>query len=94
MKKIWISITIIAILLMVTGSSLASSGGDYEISFYTIDGGGNTSSGGIYEVTGTIGQPDASGALTAVSGGTFSLFGGFWGGGFLDYFTFIPLVLK
>ena len=34
--------------------------GDYEIRWSTIDGGGGTSSGGTYTLTGTIGQHDAA----------------------------------
>jgi hypothetical protein len=37
--------------------------------------GGGTGTGGVYSVTITIGQPDASGAMT---GGSYSLTGGFW----------------
>jgi hypothetical protein len=47
----------------------------YSIDWYKIAGGGGTSSGGVYSVSGTIGQPDAS---TAMSGGNYSLTGGFW----------------
>ena len=47
----------------------------YSIDWYKISGGGGTSTGGVYSVSGTIGQPDASGALT---GGSYSLTGGFW----------------
>jgi hypothetical protein len=47
----------------------------FEINWSTIDGGGGTSTGGVYSVSGTIGQPDASGTMT---GGNFSLTGGFW----------------
>src|SRR3954470_7415610 len=47
----------------------------YSIDWFTVDGGGGTSTGGVYSVTGTIGQPDAG----TMSGGTFSLTGGFWG---------------
>jgi hypothetical protein len=46
------------------------------IPWYTIDGGGGTSSGGTFVLSGTIGQPDA-GTLT---GGAFTLRGGFWNG--------------
>jgi hypothetical protein len=49
--------------------------GQYSIDWQTIDGGGGTSTGGVYSVTGTIGQPDAG----AMSGGNFTLDGGFWG---------------
>jgi hypothetical protein len=47
----------------------------YSIDWYTIDGGGGTSTGGVYSVSGTIGQHDAGGPMT---GGNFSLTGGFW----------------
>ena len=47
----------------------------YSIDWSTIDGGGGTSTGGVYSVSGTIGQPDASGAMI---GGQYSLTGGFW----------------
>ena len=47
----------------------------YSIDWYKIAGGGGTSTGGTYQVNGTIGQPDASGAMT---GGNYSLTGGFW----------------
>src|SRR5437899_1308639 len=46
----------------------------YNIDWFTIDGGGGTSTGGVYSVSGTIGQPDAG----VMSGGSYSLAGGFW----------------
>ena len=48
----------------------------FDMSWYTIDGGGGSSSGGVFVVNGTIGQPDAG----AMSGGSFQLAGGFWNG--------------
>lgn len=47
----------------------------YSISWYKVSGGGGTSTDGTYVVSGTIGQHDAGGPLT---GGNFSLTGGFW----------------
>lgn len=47
----------------------------YSIDWHTIDGGGGTSTGGVYSVSGTIGQPDARGLMT---NGQFSVIGGFW----------------
>jgi hypothetical protein len=47
----------------------------YSVDWYKISGGGGTSSNGQYIVSGTIGQPDASGAM---SGGNYSVTGGFW----------------
>ncbi len=49
----------------------------YDLSWYTIAGGGATfSTGGTYELGGTIGQSDAN--QVAMTGGTFNLVGGFW----------------
>ncbi len=48
---------------------------DFEISWHTIDGGGEMfSNGGNFELSGTIGQPDAG----VMTGGDFALTGGFW----------------
>src|SRR2546426_401573 len=47
----------------------------YSIDWFTIDGGGGTSTGTVYAVSGTIGQPDAG---PMMSGGSFALTGGFW----------------
>lgn len=47
----------------------------YAINWYTIDGGGGTSTGGVYSVSGTIGQPDAGPAMT---NGQYAVTGGFW----------------
>lgn len=48
---------------------------NYSIDWHTIDGGGGMSTGGVYSVSGTIGQPDAG----VMSGGNYSIAGGFWG---------------
>lgn len=47
----------------------------YSINWYKISGGGGTSTSATYTVSGTIGQHDAGGPMT---GGTYSLTGGFW----------------
>jgi len=47
----------------------------YSINWFTVDGGGGTSTGGVYSVSGTIGQPDAGGPMT---NGQYSVTGGFW----------------
>ena len=67
----------VAVLLLVASSSLAQTGGSYDLTWNTIDGGGATfSTGGSYRVGGTVGQPDAG----LSSAGAFVLNGGFWGG--------------
>jgi hypothetical protein len=62
-------LTLLALALV-----LAASADQYSIDWSTIDGGGGTSTGGPYAVTGTISQPDAG----RMSGGNFTLQGGFW----------------
>ena len=67
MKKL-----LILLALLIPMISFAQS---YSIDWHKISGGGGTSSGGQYSLSGTIGQPDASSAMT---GGSYSLTGGFW----------------
>jgi len=62
----------LAALLLLSVSAMAQS---YTVDWYKISGGGGTSTGGTYQVTGTIGQFDAG---SAMSGGNYSLNGGFW----------------
>jgi hypothetical protein len=49
----------------------------FAIAWSTIDGGGGSSSGGSYAISGTIGQPDAG----VLAGVRFGDSGGFWNGG-------------
>jgi hypothetical protein len=60
--------------LACSGSIHLANSQTYSIGWSTIDGGGGTSTGGVYAVSGTIGQPDAG----SMSGGQFTLQGGFW----------------
>ena len=60
---------------LLIGLALAATAQNYSIDWWTIDGGGGTSTGGVYSVSGTIGQPDAG----TMSGGNYTLQGGFWG---------------
>jgi hypothetical protein len=49
--------------------------GIYDLSWWTVDGGGATfSTGDSYSLGGTVGQPDAG----TSGGGTYNLVGGFW----------------
>jgi len=47
----------------------------FSIDWFKVSGGGGTSTGSVYSITGTIGQHDANGSM---SGGNYSLTGGFW----------------
>lgn len=82
---------LLAALLSLPVWALAQSGGGYDLTWNTIDGGGATfSTGGGYSLGGTIGQPDAG----TLSGGGYTLGGGFWGGGVVRYGIYLPLVLR
>jgi len=65
--------TITTILSLFASLTLASAQ-PFTIDWFTIDGGGGTSTNGGFYLTGTIGQPDAG----VMSGGSFTLQGGFW----------------
>jgi hypothetical protein len=81
----------VAFLLAAATSALAQSGGGYDLSWGTIDGGGATfGTGGGYSLGGTIGQPDAG----AMSGGVYTEGGGFWAGVKALFYRYAPLTLK
>jgi hypothetical protein len=63
------------VLWALLAAALPASAQTFTIDWFTIDGGGGTSTGGVYSLSGTIGQPDASGPMT---GGNYALVGGFW----------------
>jgi len=77
-------------LLLTTATVVGQDGSGYDLSWWTVDGGGGESSGDRYALAGTVGQPDA-GTLT---GGEYSLVGGFWAGAPVKYEVFLPLVLR
>lgn len=64
-----------ACAFVIFGLVTSASAQSYSIDWYKIAGGGGTSTGGVYSLSGTIGQPDAS---PAMSGGNYSVTGGFW----------------
>jgi hypothetical protein len=66
--------TILSVLVFLLLASVASAQ-PYAVDWYKVAGGGGTSTGGTYQVSGTIGQPDAS---SVMSGGQYAMTGGFW----------------
>ena len=68
---------VLLVMLAASSVAVAQSGGPYRIVWNTIDGGGGTSAGGPYTMTGTIGQPDAGYHYQS----PYELLGGFWVGG-------------
>ena len=65
----------LAAVLLATSAAV----GQFEIHWWTTDGGGEmSSSGGAFALSSTIGQPDAG--VVPLIGGEFALTGGFWVG--------------
>lgn len=62
--------------LLVYGTAHAQT----DLTWFTIDCGGGTSTGGVYTLSGTIGQPDAA----VSTGGDYTLAGGFWAAATVD----------
>ncbi len=73
-KQRWLRGLELAGVLVLPAITHAQSGGQFDLSWSTIAGGGGTSRGGQFALNGTSGQPGA-GLLT---GGSFRLEGGFW----------------
>jgi hypothetical protein len=69
MKTIRI-LTALALWFVATAASA-----QYAINWYKVSGGGGTSTGALYSVSGTIGQHDAAGPMT---NGQYAVTGGFW----------------
>ena len=67
MKKL---ILLLSVLLPAAGFAQS-----YSMDWYKITGGGGAGSGGVFSVSGAMGQPDAGMPMT---GGNYSLTGGFW----------------
>lgn len=87
---------LVALLLLASvalwSTAPAVAGGDYDLSWWTVNGGGGKSSSSVYTLVGTVGQPDAGPALT---GGGYALIGGFWPGASSDsQRAYLPVILR
>jgi hypothetical protein len=71
-KQKSVRVVIMAMTCLDLSNTVANA--QYTIPWFTIDGGGGYSSGGNFELDGTIGQHDAGSTMT---GGNFALGGGF-----------------
>lgn len=71
------AVWMLGLAMLASSPALGQSdyGPGFTIPWFTIDGGGGSTSGGPFELASTIGQFDARPVL---SGGTFTIIGGFW----------------
>lgn len=85
---------VVAIALLLAVSTALAQGDDYDLYWWTVDGGGGSVSDGSsgYTLMGTAGQPDAG----ELAGGSYTLNGGFWQGGASaeGCKIYLPLMLK
>jgi len=76
-RKTAIAIVVAVVLSVAASLAYAQVGGNFDLSWNSVAGGGGTfSTGGQYSLGGTVAQPGAG----TQSGGSFTLNGGFWGG--------------
>ena len=88
-------LNVTTLILLLAFSVVAAQTGDFDLVWHTIDGGGGTSTGGDrFALSGTIGQPDAG----KMSGGAYALHGGFWPAiaapGVGGNTVYLPLILR
>jgi len=76
-KRFTVFLALLALAVLLVAAVALAQGLGHEVTWSAVDGGGDTSTGGDYSLSGTIGQPDAGAVL---SGGDFGLRGGFWPG--------------
>ena len=91
--KPWTVITLVLVLI-IFGSGMAFASASYNLSWWTVDGGGGTSSGDGYTLNATLGQADAG---TLSTGGGYTLASGFWHGGVAVSpltMMYLPLLVK
>ena len=92
MKPILAVLIVVAALFLLASAVLAQSGSGYQLSWWSVDGGAQKLTADPYTLVGTAGQPDAN----ALTGGGFTLAGGFWPAGALaaGHEVYLPLVIR
>lgn len=86
------AIVLAAVLALALGTLALAQVTMPQIDWWTVDGGGGTSSGDNYVIRGTIGQPEAGGLS---EDGTYMVSGGFWGASSLPLGNlYLPIVQK
>lgn len=96
MKRGYLALLLLLFLALAVGvtnaAPRAAAVSNYDLAWWTTDGGGATASaGGAYLLGGTAGQPDAG----TLQGSPYILAGGFWeGGATLQNSVYLPLICK
>lgn len=98
MNRFIIIIGLAAMALVSSGSRLSAEPAAPQATYELVksySGPSGSGSAGIYDLSSSIGQPAAG----EISAGSYTLGGGFWGGGVLvpiqdNFSVYLPLVLK
>jgi hypothetical protein len=84
-------LALLGLAVVAVAAAQSGSASGYDLSWWTVDGGGGTVQGGGYTLRGTAGQPDAA----TWSGASYTVAGGFWGAAWpAGYAIYLPLVLR
>ena len=92
-KKLIAAVLLACVLAALLAAPRASSqtGGTYDLTWNTFDGGGITfAAGGNYQLGGTIGAADAG----TIGTGSYTLAGGFWSGVLGKQAVYLPAVRR
>lgn len=90
-KKILLLGILTALLALTVVATAAGPLADsFSIPWWTVDGGGGSSQGGAYTLKGTVGQADAG----TISGGNFSLTGGYWSITMVVFRIYLPVTQR
>jgi len=90
-KRNHILLLVIVLLGLLAAGAVQAAPLAYALPWWTADGGGGAASGGSYSLGSTAGQPDAG----VLSGGGFTLAGGYWGGaGQPESHIYLPMLMR
>ncbi len=95
MRKKLLVVLALLVLSVTIASAIVAAPAALSISWWTVDAGGGTSTGGAFALSGTAGQADAG----LLSGGAYTLRGGFWNpetGGIIKitYRNYLPITRR
>lgn len=93
MAKRWVVFFLVGCLSLLIVAQVLAAPQAYSLNWWTVDNGGGTSDGGIYSLSGTVGQPDAG----DMSGGEYLLSGGFWSKlitQVLSWLIYLPITIR
>ena len=84
-------VALLLLLLVVTAVTASAQSGGYELVWFAVNGGGGSSGSSHYTLGGVAGQV---GAGITMSGGEYTLVGGFWSAEASPWRLHLPLISK